>query len=252
LKDQAEEVNLMKRPMRLVDQSETPEICAGLGLHNRCFLCDPSDGSLPDFSTISLTGFYPRGSRLFAEGQHPHGVFILCSGRPKLFIDSSSGRSLMRIAEQGEILGLSATLSGHPYESSAEMLDGGQVNFIRRDHFLSLLTNQAEAILRVARHLSDLYLAVHEQMRALALSDCVAEKLAKLLLHWCDRNGRQTEGGIHLKLTLTHGEIAQMIGVSRETVSRLLGELRNGGIIQLKGSSLFIKDKAALERMVNS
>jgi CRP/FNR family transcriptional regulator, cyclic AMP receptor protein len=242
----------MKPPMRLVDKSETTEICSGLELHNRCFLCDLSNGSLPDFSAISLTGFYPRGSRLFAEGQHPHGVFILCSGRAKLLIDSSSGRVLMRIAEQGEILGLSATLSGHPYESSAEMLDGGQVSFIRRDHFLSFLTNQADVSLRVARHLSDLYMAVHEQMRALALSDSVAEKLAKVLLHWCDQNGRQTEGGIHLKLTLRHGEIAQMIGVSRETVSRLLGELRNDGIIQLKGSSLLIKDKAALERLVDT
>jgi CRP/FNR family transcriptional regulator, cyclic AMP receptor protein len=242
----------MKPPMRLVDKSETTEICSGLELHNRCFLCDLSNGSLPDFSAISLTGFYPRGSRLFAEGQHPHGVFILCSGRAKLLIDSSSGRSLMRIAERGEILGLSATLSGYPYESSAEMLDGGQVNFIGRDHFLNFLNNQAEASLRVARHLSDLYMAVHEQMRALVLSESVAERLAKLLLFWCNQKGRETKRGVHLNLSLTHGEIAQMIGVSRETVSRLLGELRNGGIIQLKGSSLFIKDKAALERLVDT
>jgi CRP/FNR family transcriptional regulator, cyclic AMP receptor protein len=241
----------MNRLMRLIDKPETTEICSVVGLHNRCFLCDLSEGPLPDCDAVSLTGFYPRGSRLFGEGQHPQGVFILCSGRAKLLIDSSSGRSLMRIAEQGEILGLSATLSGHPYESSAEMLDAGQVNFIRRDHFLNFLNDQPEASLRVARHLSNVYMIVHEQMRALTLSDSVAEKLAKLLLYWCNKNGRRTEDGLHLKLSLTHGEIAQMIGVSRETVSRLLGELRNSGVIQLKGSSLFIKDRAALERLVN-
>jgi len=59
------------------------------------------------------------------------------------------------------------------------------------------------------------------------------------------------EIGVHLKLSLTHGEIAQMIGVSRETVTRLLGELRGKGIIRLKGSNLLIKSKAALEGMVN-
>ncbi len=242
----------MNRPMRLVDKPETTEICSGVGLHKKCFLCELSKGSLLDFDAIALTSFHPQGAKLFAQGQHPQGVFILCSGRAKLVIDSRSGRSLMRIADQGEILGLSATLAGHPYESSAEMLDAGQVNFIRRDHFLNFLNNQPEVSLRVARHLSNAYIAVHEQMRALVLADSVAEKLAKLLLYWCNKNGRQTEHGIDLKLSLKHGEIAQMIGVSRETVSRLLSEWRNSGIIQLKGSSLCIKDKAALEGFIKS
>jgi len=94
-------------------------------------------------------------------------------------------------------------------------------------------------------------MAVHEQMRALVLSDSAAEKLARLLLSWLRKLGSQTEQNIRLKLSLTHGEIAQMIGVSRETVTRLLGELRDKGIIQLKGSNLLIKNKAALEEMVN-
>jgi CRP-like cAMP-binding protein len=72
------------------------------------------------------------------------------------------------------------------------------------------------------------------------------------LLSWRQKTGRQTDQAIHLKLLLTHGEIAQMIGVSRETVTRLLGELRGKGIIQLKGPKLVIKDKTALEGMINS
>ena len=241
----------MNRPMRLVSKLEPTEICSEIGLHNRCFLCDLSGDPLRDFDAISLTGFYPRGAKLFVEGQRPKGVFILCGGRAKLSISSSSGRSLMRVAEQGEILGLSATLSGSPYENSAEMLESGQVNFIRRDHFLHLVNNWPEASLRVARHLSHAYMDVHEQMRALVLSDSAAEKMARLLLSWLKKTGIHTERGVHLKISLTQGEIAQMIGVSRETVTRLLGELRDKGIIQLKGSNLLIKNKDALEEMVN-
>jgi CRP/FNR family transcriptional regulator, cyclic AMP receptor protein len=241
----------MNRLMRLVSKSETTEICSEIGLHNRCFLCDLSGDSLRDFDTISLTGYYPRGAKLFVEGQHPKGVFILCSGRAKLSIDSSNGRSLMRLAEQGEILGLSATLLGSLYENSAEMLESGHVNFIRRDHFLRFLNSCPEASLRVARHLSHAYVTAQEQMRALVLSDSAAEKLARLLLSWLKKTGSQTEHGVHLKLSLTQGEIAQMIGVSRETVTRLLGELRDKGIIRIKGSNLLIKNKAALEEMVN-
>jgi CRP-like cAMP-binding protein len=88
-------------------------------------------------------------------------------------------------------------------------------------------------------------------MRSLVLSDSAAEKLAGLLLSWLKKSGGRTEQNIHLKLSLTHGEIAQMIGVSGETVTRLLGELRDKRIIQLKGSNLLIKSKSALEEMVN-
>jgi CRP/FNR family transcriptional regulator, cyclic AMP receptor protein len=241
----------MNRTMRLVGKSEPTEICSEISLHNRCSLCELSGDSLRDFDAISLTGFYPRGAKLFAEGQHPRGVFILCSGRAKLSIGSSSGRSLMRVAEQGEILGLNSTLSGAAYDDSAEMLESGQVNFIRKDHFMKFLNRHPEAGLRVAKHLSQAYTAVHEQMRALVLSDSAAERLARLLLSWLDKNGMRTNQRPHLKFSLTHGEIAQMIGLSRETVTRLLGELRDKGIIQLKGSTLLIRNKAALEEMVN-
>ena len=239
----------MNRHMRLVDKSE--ETSSDFGLGDRCYLCDPSVSSKCEFDAISLSGLYPKGAKLFVEGQDSKGVFILCSGRAKLLIESSNGRSLMRIAEQFEILGLSAILSGSPYEETAEMLEPGLVNFIRRDHFLTFLNDRSEASLRVAQHLSHVYRAVHEQMRALALSDSVSEKLARLLLSWLRKTGRQTEQGVHLKISLTHGEIAQIVGVSRETVTRLLGEFRSKGLIQIKGSNLFIQDKVALEELIN-
>jgi CRP/FNR family cyclic AMP-dependent transcriptional regulator len=131
------------------------------------------------------------------------------------------------------------------------MLESGKVNFIRRDHFLNFLRNHAEASFGVAQHFSHVYAVVHEQMRSLVLSDSAAEKLARLLLSWLKKSGGWTEQDIHLKLSLTHGEIAQMIGVSRGTVTRLLGELRDKRIIQLKGSNLLIKSKSPLEEMVN-
>jgi CRP/FNR family transcriptional regulator len=215
------------------------------------FFCDLPDEALRAFENVARTGFYPEGTLLFIEGQTPRGVFVLCSGRAKLTISASNGKTLMRIAEPGEILGLSATISGCEYEGSAGMLEGGQVSFIRREDFLRFVREHGEAGLRAAQHLSRDYLAVYDQVRSLALSDSTGEKLARLLLGWCARQGRETEQGIHLRMLLTHGEIAQMIGASRETVTRQLSELRSRRIIQLKGSSLFICDKAALESLVS-
>lgn len=222
--------------------------CDSLERHS---FCDFPKGTSGVFDHVSFSSFFPQGAKLFSEGQISRGVFIICSGRAKLSVGSSRGKALMRVVEAGDVLGLSATLTGQPYEGSAEMIHGGQINFIRRDVFLNVLKESPEAGLRVAEHLSRDYFNVHEQVKTLALSDSVAEKLAKLLLNWVRQNGRLTNQGILLKLSLTHGEIAQMIGVSRETVTRLLGEWRIKGIIQLKGANLFITNQQALEEIVN-
>ncbi|MBL8202824.1 MAG: Crp/Fnr family transcriptional regulator [Blastocatellia bacterium] len=213
--------------------------------------CAMSPAPLQAFEQIVHSHFYPQGTLLFLEGQPSRGVFILCSGRAKLSFSSGNGKSLMRVTDPGEILGLSAVISGAPYEVSAEMLHDGQVKFVQREVFLQFLQEHGEASLHVAKLLSRAYSTVCDQVRSLALSDSVGEKLAKLLLDWCASEGKETEHGIHLKLSLTHGEIAQMIGASRETVTRLLGDLRNKRVIGLNGSSLYIQNKAALESIVN-
>ena len=114
------------------------------------------------------------------------------------------------------------------------------------------LSEQSEASLQVSRHLSNAYRFASEQVRSLGLSESAAEKLAHLILGWCEHHGKQTDRGINLKLTLTHEEIAQLIGASRETVTRLLGDLKNKQLIHLKGSTLIVRDKVALETMAAS
>jgi CRP/FNR family transcriptional regulator len=100
--------------------------------------------------------------------------------------------------------------------------------------------------------LSRNYHNAFEQVRSLGLSHTASEKLAKLILEWAAKNGKEGEKGISLKLTLTHEEIAQMIGASRETVTRMLGDFKNKQLILIKGSTLIIRDKASLVAMVSS
>jgi CRP/FNR family transcriptional regulator len=233
------------------ERAKITEQCGICSCRSGFSFCGLSSHVLTTFEQIVHPHFYPHGTVLFLEGQSPQGIFILCSGRAKLSINSSNGKSLMRVTEPGELLGLNAAISGKPYEVSAEMLNDGKVNFVERASFLRFLRAHGEACLRVAELLSWNYYVVCDQIRALALSDSVAEKLAKLLLGWCAREGKETEQGIQLKLSLTHGEIGQMIGASRETVTRILGEFRSKHVIGLNGSSLYIQNKAALESIVN-
>jgi CRP/FNR family transcriptional regulator len=187
---------------------------------------------------------------LFVEDQSPRGVFMLCSGRVKLSTCSREGRTLiLHIAEPGEMLGLSATLSGEPYEVTAETLDPCQVNYIKRDELMRFLAEHQDACFRVAQLLSNSYHNAFSQIRSLALSNSCAEKLARLLLDWSAR-GEATKQGIRIRMGVTHEEIAQMIGTSRETVTRLLGDFRTRQFINLRGSSLVICNKPALESIV--
>src|SRR5216110_136153 len=221
-----------------------------LDLHNSCtdctvrferLFCNMSSNSVNALETIKFTGIYPKGSLLFVEGEQPRGVFILCSGRAKLTTSSSEGKTLIvKIAEVGEVLGASATILGKPYEVSAETIEPSQLNFIKREDFVRFLQSHVEVCMHTAQQLSEKYQSAQREIRSLGLSQTTSEKLARLLLDWCARDGEQTPKGIRLKVLLTHEEIAQMIGTTRETVTRIFSDFKKRRIIEVKGSSIFV------------
>jgi len=212
--------------------------------------CDLPAAALQTFQTIKYATAYPKRAVLFVEGQAPRGIFVLCKGRVKLSICSSDGKTLiLKIAEPGEVLGLSANVSGTPYELTAETVDECQVNFVKREDFQHLLRDHSDACLHVAEQLSDKYHTACREIRAIGLAHSAAEKLAKLLLEWSARNGEAAKAEPRVKLTLTHEEMAQMIGTSRETVTRLFADLKKRQIVQTKGSTLLIRNKTALKAL---
>lgn len=90
-------------------------------------------------------------------GPCPTGIFLTVEDRVKLCTDSADRRSvILRIAEPGELIGLSATISGKPHEATAEALDLLQANFVPRDAFLELLRGNAEVAFTAAESLGDL------------------------------------------------------------------------------------------------
>ena len=148
-------------------------------------------------------------------------------------------------------MGLNAAISNHPYEVTAEMIEPGQANFIPRDALLQFLKQHGEVALRVAEQLSRNYYTAYEEIRTLGLTTSPAERFARLLLSWCPEKP-QANGQAQVKLTLTHEEIAQMIGTTRETVSRLFSDFRKKQLLQVKGSTLVLRNKAALEQLVHT
>jgi CRP/FNR family transcriptional regulator len=203
------------------------------------------------FESIKYSTAYPKGAVLFVEGQTPRGIFMLCKGRVRLSLCSSTGKTLiMKIVEAGEVLGLSATITGRPYEVMAETAEPCQVNFVRREDFLRFLHQHSEAGLRVAQQLSDKYYSACRDIRMLSLSHSSSEKLAKLLLDWSAETKQANNIDTRVRLKLTHEEIGQMIGTSRETVTRHFAEWKKRNIVRSRGPILLIRNMAALKAMV--
>ena len=228
------------------------ENCVICKLRHSGFFCDLPKQSVEDLDKIKYASAFPPGAVLFVEGQSPRGVYIICSGRVKLTTTSRDDKTLiLRIAEAGEVLGLHGTVSEKPHDLTAETLQPCQLDFVKRDDFLKFLQSHPDACLHAAQHLSQDCQSAYEMIRSLGLSHSVSEKLARLLLEWAS-GGEETKEGIRIKIALTHEEIAQLIGTSRETVTRVLGEFREKQFAQLRGSTLLIRNKAALEKLVGA
>lgn len=226
---------------------EMGEGCQICRLKKSGFFCQLTPQALKDFDSLKSSTAYPENAVLFMEKQDPRGVFLLCEGDVKLTISSSEGKTLiLRIAKPGEILGLVSTLSGKPYEVTAETLRPSHVVYIRRADFLRLVAQHPEFLQGVVKQLSANYQNACEQLRTVGLSSSAPEKLARMLLEW-SAGAEETKLGTQVKLPLTHEEIAELIGSSRETVTRTLSEFKSRRLLTLKGSTLLIWNRAALE-----
>jgi len=152
----------------------------------------------------------------------------------------------MRIAGRESILGLYAALTGRDYEATAEMLETGRVIFVPRRELLELIARQpwfGRSMVEVfSHHFSELI----EHARMTMLSDSALERLARLIVKWGEEFGERTNGGIRLRILLTQEEIAQIIGASRETVTRLFSSLKRKDIIHVHGGGMLIRNSAAL------
>jgi len=200
----------------------------------------------------ALTTTYPTGAVLFAEGQAPRGVFIVRRGRVKLSICGSDGRTLiLRIVDSGCPMGVAAAVSGRQYEATAETQEPCEVSFLRQSDLLRLMRQHGELALWVTQHISQDYACTCREIRDLILSDSASEKLARLMVGWLDQNATATNP-TQVKLALTHEEIGQMIGTSRETVSRLFAGFKKQRLIQQNGCTLVIPNRVALESLITA
>ena len=207
------------------------------------------------FKQLEAEGFVcslPARAILFMESDVPRGVHVISKGHVKLTVSSRGGRVLIiRIIGAGEILGLHNCITGAPYEMTAQTLQSSRVSFVKREDLLCMLRSNPEVCRSAALQLSKTCHEAYSQVGDIKFSQSASEKLARFLLTLSAENGSPKAGAgvLRVEMDLTHDEIAQAIGASRETVTRALAGFRNKQLANLTRSMLLVKNRAELEKI---
>jgi CRP/FNR family transcriptional regulator len=217
------------------------ESCLGCVTHEEGLFCQLPHAALSKLNSLRRTSIYPKGVLLFVEGQPTQGLYIICAGEARLYVNSAEGQSLtLRVVEHGEVLGLSSLIGDECYPITAETLRPCQVSFIPRLEFLQFLRANADVALRVAKHLSMELRKAWQQTKMLALAPDTHSKLTQFLMDWGEKHGQPTAEGLRIALHMTHEEIAHSIGASRESVTRILSDWKHRGVIRSSGGTITI------------
>jgi CRP/FNR family cyclic AMP-dependent transcriptional regulator len=210
-----------------------------------------SPAAFRDLASLQYASSYAANVVLFSEKEPARGIFVVLEGEVKLSINSTDGRRLsLSIARKGDVLGLSSTLTGSPYEMTAETLYPSKIAPIERQDFLNFVAKYPEVHQHLMGELSRQYTMACEQLRTVGLASTAPEKLARLLLDWSDA-GQTTDRGTRLRFSLTHEEIGEFIGASRETVTRTLSVFKSRRLVMFNGSMLTIPNRVALENFAH-
>lgn len=238
---------MTKRPDKLSVQSSLD-----CNARERCLFSGLDRLRLIELERVQRRNIYPSGSMVFTEGEKPSGIYCVCSGKVKLSISSFDGRTIVTgIAASGDLIGKNALLLGKPYILTAEAVENSQLCFIRRDDFITFLSQNAEAGLKLAIKFGNELYEAYSEVRDVTFKRSY-ERFVELLLKLCRSDGETTPHGIILKIDLNRDEFAEMIGTSTRTLTRVIMRLKYLGLIECRRRQIIVRNKAGLQSIISS
>jgi len=223
-----------------------PQNCLSCSLRQSGDFCNLSEPLMTVFNGMGHLTLYPANATLLVEGHSPRGIYIACSGRAKLSVEARDGKTIiLKIAGDRQVLGLSAVVTGGASPVTVTTIELCQIKFVEGDSFLRMIERDSHAALACATLLAREVTTSFDDVHDLLLARSSTEKLARLLLSWVAGEPRNRE--LRVTTEFTHEEIAQMIGSSRETVTRLLSDLKRKDLIRVEGATLVIPNRIALQ-----
>ncbi len=208
--------------------------------------------TMRELLAVAHTRTYEPGDVVFSEADQPDFAYLLLEGTVKLSINSTGGRRLiLGMATNGELVGVASMLCNKPQETTVEVVYTSKIAVIAAHDFRNFLLRHPDAYGVVSEELGREFTKACEQLRTVVLSSSAPQKLARLLLDW-SKSGQMTETGARFRFCMTHEELGECIGASRETVTRVMTTFKSKNLVNLHGSVLTIPNPRALENFASA
>ena len=193
---------------------------------------------------------FGKGMIIFHKGSLGQTLYIIESGKVRIFILSESGQEIsVNVYGCGQVFGELSMLDGLPRSAGAIVMEETHVLTLRRDDFLSLLEMYPRIAQGIIATLSTRVRYTTEYAESLAFLN-VYGRVAKRLLELAGHHGVEKEGGTKIKLRLTQRDLASLVGATRESVNKVLGTFRDQGLIEVEGQRITILDRRGLKRRI--
>lgn len=203
--------------------------------------------ALTSIAQVTTQREVPRGEILFFEHDPGDALYMIRTGAIKIYRVGEDGREkTLTLLEPGSAFGEMALLDDEPRSAVAQALESSRLLVLSRDDFRRVLSERPAMAQAVIRELSRRLRRTNAQLMDLVFRD-VRTRVGKVLLELADRYGEPHDNGVRIELKLTHQELANLVGTSRESVTRVLAELQDERIIGFDGRTLLLLDSQRLE-----
>lgn len=205
------------------------------------------DEDLESLISVATRRKYPKEGVIFFENDLGDALFMILSGRVKVTILSDDGREIiLAMLSDGDFFGEMSLLDNEPRSATAIAMQETEMVVLHQRDFLSIVEKRPRVAINLLSVLSSRLRKANQQIGNLALHD-VYGRVARILLEMASENGsRQADGRVAFRRP-THQEIANMIGATRETVSRMISDLNRQGYIEISGKNVIIQAALAKE-----
>lgn len=190
---------------------------------------------------------FKRGEQIFAEGDRCTGLFIVATGRVRIFKLSRAGREqVLAVEGPGSSFAELPVFDGGDYPASAMAMQDTEMFVISRSDFQSFCRSHPEVTLKVLEVVGARLRRLVGIIEELSFTT-VRQRLIALLLRLSESDGRPSKQGITFVLRMSHQDLAAELGTVRELVSRNLGRLQAEGLLEMDGRRIILKNIAALK-----
>lgn len=199
---------------------------------------------------IKICNNYKKGSYIFVEGASPNGLFCVNNGKVKIIQTGVDGKEqIIHFANNGDVLGYRAILSGDTYSCSAITMEDSSLCYIPKSFFMQMVESNSKLTLRIFMFFSDMLKDSEKKITNIAQRS-VKERLAQSILLLKESYGFEADGRT-INLSITREEMANIAGTTRETAIRILSDLQNENAIELNGKKISISNLQLLVKVAN-